>query len=618
MWNKSIVWMALLASLCAPVSLSAQNSPDDPAVPRCSGIYNLCGHTLRKSGTVVIDHVFEKTEPFSEGMAAVRLGGKWGYIDLAGDTVIAPQFDLAGQFTEGLAEVLISDQVGVIDLAGEFVTAHRFKRAVALTSQVLIAADGRWPDGELPRIAQRRAHDLGLSDYPAIGMGLYHLENGWLTSQDFVFQQFSTDALGMVWAASSLTRRDKLWGLMRDDGTWRIPPDFINVGRLNEDRAVVTKQLGKERSDWRSGAVNGDGEVVIPIEYARLQGWEDGFGLISKNGRQALVFPDGRLVADRYFEDISRNYYASLGPRVFDGSVWWSVTADGQLIDDQREGFVSRECPSGLAFRHRGDAFEIVKPGGELAANYTVDFRRFSRRDCNTPVRISVNEKWGFVTQDGLVFTDPPSFDHIGQFEGGFAPVNVNGLWGIVNQSGSFTVEPQFENFSGIRNGAAKVEHRGRTFFITPRGEEVPEPLTDDTNARAAQLRCGGGVRKIEINRQWGLVGPNGILIIAPKYRAISCFRNGVVYVPDDTAQAWCTLGVDGRRRADSECKTVYYPVRWSHHSPERLSPDRYESSVIWNQTLLDYGSGRSAEPPYMVGDGVQGHGRWPAVTLSR
>ena len=42
---------------------------------------------------------------FSEGLAAVKTDGLWGYIDTKGNTVIPEQFDIAFSFSEGLALV---------------------------------------------------------------------------------------------------------------------------------------------------------------------------------------------------------------------------------------------------------------------------------------------------------------------------------------------------------------------------------------------------------------------------------------------------------------------------------------------------------------------------------
>lgn len=42
---------------------------------------------------------------YSEGLAGVREGDKWGFIDVSGMGVIKPRFEGVGEFSEGLAPV---------------------------------------------------------------------------------------------------------------------------------------------------------------------------------------------------------------------------------------------------------------------------------------------------------------------------------------------------------------------------------------------------------------------------------------------------------------------------------------------------------------------------------
>ena len=64
---------------------------------------------------------FEFAKDFSEGVAAVKVGGKFGYNDKAGKIVINPQFDDAGEFSGGLAWVLVAGKQGYIDKDGKYV-----------------------------------------------------------------------------------------------------------------------------------------------------------------------------------------------------------------------------------------------------------------------------------------------------------------------------------------------------------------------------------------------------------------------------------------------------------------------------------------------------------------
>ena len=60
---------------------------------------------INTEGAMVIPMQFEMAQPFSDGLAAVRVDSKWGYIDKTGKFVIRPQFLGAGPFFEGLAPV---------------------------------------------------------------------------------------------------------------------------------------------------------------------------------------------------------------------------------------------------------------------------------------------------------------------------------------------------------------------------------------------------------------------------------------------------------------------------------------------------------------------------------
>ena len=58
---------------------------------------------------------------FSEGLAPVRVGNLYGYINKKGRIVIAPQFLNAAEFSEGLASVITpAGQTGYIDHSGRF------------------------------------------------------------------------------------------------------------------------------------------------------------------------------------------------------------------------------------------------------------------------------------------------------------------------------------------------------------------------------------------------------------------------------------------------------------------------------------------------------------------
>ena len=90
-----------------------------------------------KHWKMVIPCQFEDARDFSEGLAAVKLNGKWGYINKTGEIIIPCQFDYARDFSEGLASVELNDKCGYIDKSGkvaipyDFVEAYSFSEGLA-------------------------------------------------------------------------------------------------------------------------------------------------------------------------------------------------------------------------------------------------------------------------------------------------------------------------------------------------------------------------------------------------------------------------------------------------------------------------------------------------------
>ncbi|MFH0834498.1 MAG: WG repeat-containing protein, partial [Patescibacteria group bacterium] len=76
----------------------------------------------------VIEPYLGSASSFSEGLACVSVGGKFGYINLLGDFVINPQFEYVGDtsspdFKDGVAKVKREGEFLYINKKGEAVDA---------------------------------------------------------------------------------------------------------------------------------------------------------------------------------------------------------------------------------------------------------------------------------------------------------------------------------------------------------------------------------------------------------------------------------------------------------------------------------------------------------------
>jgi tetratricopeptide (TPR) repeat protein len=85
----------------------------DLAAVKSGGAWGYIGKTAQ----IAVKPVFESVPPEfpATGLALVKRAGKYGYIDRTGTFVIEPRYDAAYDFTEGLAAVKVGTRWGYID-----------------------------------------------------------------------------------------------------------------------------------------------------------------------------------------------------------------------------------------------------------------------------------------------------------------------------------------------------------------------------------------------------------------------------------------------------------------------------------------------------------------------
>jgi hypothetical protein len=97
---------------------------------------------LDKTGKFAIEPRLDGAGDFSEGLAAVVVGKKWGYMDRRGRIVVRPQFEEAQTFSEGLAAVRRGAHWSYIDKRGKVVITGRFNDAKAFTGGLALVHEG--------------------------------------------------------------------------------------------------------------------------------------------------------------------------------------------------------------------------------------------------------------------------------------------------------------------------------------------------------------------------------------------------------------------------------------------------------------------------------------------
>ena len=623
---RSALQLCLLALLIMMIGPQSGRAQDDwlRLEPECGGVFDLCGFIDKNTRRIVIPYQFEGVASFKEGLAAVMVEGRYGFIDQTGKLITPPKLGEVTSYHQGLAEVWVDGKAGVIDRSGKFVAEPQFRRAIPFTSSVLLVQPASAEDDNF---FQKKYGVAGIREngpnWRGSGVfGLYDLQQGWLVKPKFHIQRFEGNGRGLVWARID-GQPDQRYGLLRADGNWQVEPKFSSVDRLRYGRAAVSvsqrfpSQRYKREIDTLWGAVDEIGQVVIPLKHERQIYFSKGFSEVKVGELEGVMHPDGSLVGGRLFQKVD-----TWSARVLVDGTWMSFKPNGKLVPDRLDRMTVALCPNSISFRSSSGKYEIYGPD-----NKKVNSKRFdefysavtsSTRvpgvwsydvNCGNPIGMRLGNRWSFVDVRGQLIADPMPFEDTHPFENGHAWVKVHGKWGLVNQRLEFLAFTRYDGVLGKNSDLDTylVKVSGREFWIDVHGNEVPKPKFKkpayNVKVRQQFLTCSGGARYFERDGRWGLKGPGGRVLVEPVNRALSCFRNGLAWVTDDSKRVWCPVGTDGKLRDKPDCKEKWYPYYAFHSHHEPFHRDKYESNVLWVRARLEFGIGRRDEPPGSIQD---------------
>jgi len=251
----------------------------------------------------------------------------------------------------------------------------------------------------------------------------------------------------------------------------------------------------KENGMW--GAVNGAGQVVIPISYDRLglslsEADEQKEDLLSEEGRDDLIEAEkGGL----------RGFFTRTGKEVI------PISYESRSI--WKEG--------ALAVRGKDKKISFYKKDGSLISR--------------------------------------AAYDQVSDFENGMAIVKQGATYGYLSLDGR-EVKPVYQEARFFEDGLAAVKEKGRWGVIDMTGHYVVSPIYKDTGAAFQEGRLAVENQK----GLWGYIDREGKEIIPPAYKAVSpAFSEGYAAIRDNS-KLWGFIDTEGNVTAKPQFKAVLTP----------------------------------------------------------
>ncbi|MGI9015259.1 MAG: WG repeat-containing protein [Phycisphaerales bacterium] len=245
--------------------LAAVYRTDWPGIP--------CGY-IDRTGQVSIPFEFDEARPFQNGVAAVRVGDRWGIIDRTGDYLVEPTYMNGPSFAESdVAPVNFDGKWGYIDLQGNIVIEPTFDKARSFSDGCApFSLDGAWGFIDLggrvlvpPMFDDLWPYVHGFCRYAKLGAN-GTLQYGYLDRNH-----------NAVTEAMFHEARDFREGLAE----------------------VITLESGVPRS----GFIDETGAVVVPLQYNRAWPFENGLALVSTDEWTGYINIDGDVVYKKRHDD---------------------------------------------------------------------------------------------------------------------------------------------------------------------------------------------------------------------------------------------------------------------------------------------------------------------------
>ncbi len=250
---------------------------------------------INTDGQVAIKFMFREVGSFDSSLAPACVDkNKWGYINKKGLFVINPRFDMARPFSNGLAPVKKGNLWGIIDTKGRLVHDYAYEDLKGFYYGLAPAKRiGKW--GFIDRngrfVLKRQWLEAG--EFREGLAPVKDLENQWgfIDTKGKIYIESQFDEAREFSDKLAAVKVESKWGFINYKGRYRINPEYEEVKRFSEGYAAA-----KKNGKW--GYIDRLGHDDIPFIYDEASDFSDYIALVSKDGLAYYIDDEGGKTLD--------------------------------------------------------------------------------------------------------------------------------------------------------------------------------------------------------------------------------------------------------------------------------------------------------------------------------
>ncbi len=248
---------------------------------------------------------FEEAYPFFEDLACVKINGKYGYINKAGEIVIKPEYDTIGYFYSGISFQLKNNLYGAIDTSGKVIIPFEYEELSTGTEEYITAKkNGMYGcidynneviiDFTSPMPIQLNSysqdHTIAIVCNESLSQGIVDIKTGYKSPVIYSsIEPWFNDSKTITTSSGSK------YGFINLDTQTEIEPQFSNGLYFNDGLAAATNDNEKY------GYIDVTGNYVIEPIYDEASPFSDGLAFVKVNEKYGCINTKGEMVLEPQF-----------------------------------------------------------------------------------------------------------------------------------------------------------------------------------------------------------------------------------------------------------------------------------------------------------------------------
>lgn len=249
---------------------------------------------------------------------------------------------------------------------------------------------------------------------------------------------------------------EKIWGFIDRDGNYIIDPQY------NSAVNMIPENIFSVEKNEKWGIINRKGKIVLNFDFNEPLVFYNNFAKIYVNGLYGFIDITGNIAIEPVFEETS-DFIDSNYATVKHNGLWGIINRKGEFeIEPQYMDL--KNISEGLAgFKSENGLYGFINLQNKAVIQPQFNDTGFFKDNIAPAKKGSL---WGYIDKTGKYIIEPIFESAKSAYDNNLYPVMLGNKWGYINNLGELVINPVYDSAEVFINNAALVKKRDLTGYI--------------------------------------------------------------------------------------------------------------------------------------------------------